>query len=43
MKEVRMKKEIVTLLFVAALGGVAVMAAANEAKPTAKQVEKPDS
>ena len=34
-----MKKQIVTLLFVVALGSVAVMAAANEAKPTAKQVE----
>ncbi len=34
-----MKKQIVTLLFVTALGGIAVMAAANEAKPTAKQVE----
>ena len=33
-----MKKQIVTLLFVAALSG-ALMAAANEAKPTVKQVE----
>ena len=39
LNEVRMKKQIVTLLFVAALGGVAAMAAANEAKPTVKQVE----
>lgn len=34
-----MKKQIVTLLFVVALGSTAMMAAANEAKPTAKQVE----
>lgn len=34
-----MKKQIVTIWFVVALGSVAVMAAANEAKPTAKQVQ----
>ncbi len=34
-----MKKQIVTLLFVVVLGGVSVMGAANEAKPTARQVE----
>ena len=34
-----MKKRIVTLLFVAALGGIAALAAANEAKPVVKQVE----
>ena len=38
MNEVRMKKQIVTLLFVAALGNAALMAAANEAKPNVKQV-----
>jgi len=38
MKEVRMKKQIVTLLFVAALSG-ALMAAANGAQPTVKHVE----
>ncbi|MBI4325439.1 MAG: TolC family protein [Chloroflexi bacterium] len=34
-----MKKQIVTLLLVAALGSVGVVAAANEAKPTGKHVE----
>lgn len=34
-----MKQQIVTLLFVAALSGATVMAATNEAKPTAKQIE----
>ena len=38
MNEVRMNKQIVNLLFAAALSGV-VMAAAGEAKPTVKQVE----
>jgi len=34
-----MKKQIVTLLFIAACGGTAVMAATNEAKPALKEVE----
>ena len=35
-----MKKKIVSLLFVAALSGAAVMAATNEVKPAVKQVER---
>jgi len=35
-----MKKQILTLLSVATLGSVAVMAAANEAHPTVKQLEQ---
>jgi len=38
MNEVRMKKQIVTLLFVAALSGAAVMAATNEANTAARQI-----